>query len=402
MNASSLLVTLALALALFPACIQEEKEVPGVEIADSGDSGTDSGDSADSGTPPSNGGLDGSGDTDLDNDGRIDGIGTDEVVPYGDGIYISKRRLPTTNLEDLFFVGRGLSGEEDWCSDQVVVQNHNADFVFVLVPAYVADNGYLFGNVRWMPDGECVDSGEQKYWGSLDDLYGQDPAICPNPEDEYRKGILVNFDGDGKVVNPMDCTAAIGDNDSGNDDGDDDDIAGVPDDDTDTDSGDSDDDGDSGDDGGTDTDSGDSGDDGDSDTDSGDSIVVEVCVVQSTSAYRLGYMDEGTSDRTHWVTETGDTATVEEPILTGSEGDEGCVPVTLTGPGTTLKFNGYGSNSTLWGHYLVGSGSGSSYAYTSGSTASEVEVTVDDTVNGSSDSGAETATFDGYDLAWTD
>lgn len=134
---------------------------------------------------------------------------------------------------------------------------------------------------------------------------------------------------------------------------------------------------------------------------SGD-LVREVCVKESTSAYKLGYMDTGTSDRTHWVTEVSSTATVDSPILTGSSGSTGCVSVTLTGAGTTLKFNGYGSDSALWGHYLVGSGSGSSFAYTSGTTASEVEITVDDNVNGSSDSDAETATFSGYDLVWTD
>ena len=121
-------------------------------------------------------------------------------------------------------------------------------------------------------------------------------------------------------------------------------------------------------------------------------LVREVCVVNSTSSYQLAFMDEGTSDRTHWVTQVSSTATVVSPILTGSEGDEKCVSVTLTGSGTTLKFNGYGSNSSLWGQYLVGSGSGSSFAYTNGSTASEVEIEVD----------GELATFEGDDLVWTD
>lgn len=173
--------------------------------------------------------------TDADSDGRVDGIGSDEIVPHGDYIDIAKRRLPTTNLDEIYFVGRGLGTDDDYCSTQVIVEELDDEFVRVTVPAYVADNGYLFGNIRRMPNGECVDSGEQSYWGSLDDLYGQDPAICPNPDDEYRKGILVNFNADGEVVNPMDCTAAIGDNDPGNDDEDDDDVAGVPDDeDTDT------------------------------------------------------------------------------------------------------------------------------------------------------------------------
>lgn len=227
MNAlKSLLVALALT-----GCIDERD--PADVNADSGtDGGTDGGGSSDTDGGDTDGGSSTPDtDTDLDNDGRPDGIGSDEIVPHGDYIDIAKRRLPTTNLDELYYVGRGLGTDDDYCSTQVIVAELDAEFVRVTVPAYVAENGYLFGNVRRMPDGECVDSGEQSYWGSLDDLYGQDPAICPNPEDEYRKGILVNF-VNGEVVNPMDCTAAIGDNDPGNDNEDDGDTAGTSDGDT--------------------------------------------------------------------------------------------------------------------------------------------------------------------------
>ncbi len=138
-------------------------------------------------------------------------------------------------------------------------------------------------------------------------------------------------------------------------------------------------------------------------TSSSASLAREVCVVSSTSDYKLGYYDEGTSDLTHWVTEVSETATVVSPILTGSSGSTGCVSITLTEAGTTTCFNGYGSASRLWGDYLVGDNPDSgTFAYSSSSAASEVKLTVDSTVNGSSDSSAETATFDGYELCWTD
>lgn len=140
-----------------------------------------------------------------------------------------------------------------------------------------------------------------------------------------------------------------------------------------------------------------------SDTASSSSLVREVCVVSSTSDYKLAYYDEGTSDRTHWVTEVSSTATVASPILTGSSGSTGCVSITLVKSGTTACFNGYGSASRLWGNYLVGANPGSgTFAYSNSTAASEVKLTIDSTVNGSSDSSAEAVTFDGYDDCWTD
>ena len=138
-------------------------------------------------------------------------------------------------------------------------------------------------------------------------------------------------------------------------------------------------------------------------TSSSASLAREVCVVSSTSDYRLAYYDEGTSSRTNWVTEVSSTATVVSPILTGSSGSTGCVSVTLAAAGTMVCFNGAGTASRLWGDYLVGANPGSgTFAYSNSTAASEVKLTIDSTVNGSSDSSAETATFDGYDLCWMD
>lgn len=132
------------------------------------------------------------------------------------------------------------------------------------------------------------------------------------------------------------------------------------------------------------------------------SLVREACVVESKSAFQLGYFDEWAGDLSHWVTEVSSTAYVASPILTGSSGSTGCVSITLSAEGTTVCFNGYGSDSELWGKYLAGALGSGTYAYTSSSYASEVEIKIDATVNGSSDSSAEWATFDGYDLCWTD
>ena len=133
-------------------------------------------------------------------------------------------------------------------------------------------------------------------------------------------------------------------------------------------------------------------------TASSTSLNREVCVTKSTSAWSLAYMDSGEATHTHWVTEVSSTATVVSPIMSGAAGTTGCTTVTLTGTGATVKFNGYGSDSELWGHYLVGSTGSGTYAQSSGSKSAEIVVMVDSVVNGVSDTSAMNATFSGDDL----
>lgn len=379
MNAKSLTLSLALTLAL-TGCIEKRDGGGTTDGGNTYDGGTDDGGMTDDGGTSDDGGTDGGtndGGTDLDEDGRTDGIGSDEVVPHGDYIDIAKRRLPTTNLDELYYVGRGLGTDDDYCSTQVIVAELDAEFVRVTVPAYVAENGYLFGNVRRMPDGECVDSGEQSYWGSLDDLYGQDPAICPNPEDEYRKGILVNFTADGEVINPMDCTAAIGDNDPGNDDEDDDDTAGTSD-------GGSDDGGSSSDGGGTsDGGSGDGGSsDGGSSSDGTCTIRVSVdgdgSIEGDSSYYAELYIlalnaSGGVVDSTYWP--TGDWSSQSsdelEEALSFSDGGADYGEFTFSSSISSVKLNGAVWNGSSFLRWLVGS-----YGDSSGASF-EVELSCD-------------------------
>lgn len=127
----------------------------------------------------------------------------------------------------------------------------------------------------------------------------------------------------------------------------------------------------------------------------------EVCVTRSTSAWELAYFDDGATDQLHWVGYDYDdeVAYVDDPILSGDAGDTGCVAIELSYESAGLCFNGYGWDSILWGNFLVGDFIDDvEFAYEDGDYAAEIKVTVDDNVNGSSDSDAEVADFDGFDL----
>lgn len=137
----------------------------------------------------------------------------------------------------------------------------------------------------------------------------------------------------------------------------------------------------------------------------------EVCVIDAGTSYRLGFADVTPWDTSRFVSDSGSTAVVNNPILTysgGATSSDQCTTVTLSNAGTTLVFNGWGSNTGMWHDYLVGTCTGSSGATiernsTLGKCAT-LRISVDSVINGVSDGSPEWAQLRSSDnnLSWTD
>lgn len=162
------------------------------------------------------------------------------------------------------------------------------------------------------------------------------------------------------------------------------------------------------------------GKDDDCTLDTPDSTVVvtslqrEVCVVDAGASYRLAVISNAVgASQVNWlVADVNNVATVPNPLIINTGGattTDKCAMVQLASAGETLKFNGWASGAGLWHDYLVGNCPNpvtSALIYTNGSKCSAVKITVDSTVNGVSDSGAELATYDtnatNFNLMWQD